>query len=84
MDGTAPIIMQADFGISGMQWLVILFVALLIFGSKLPSLMRGLGGSVKEFKKGMNEEPVPPAAPAAAPPAVTHQAVDPAPHQPPK
>ena len=30
-------------------------IALLLFGHKLPSLMRGLGGSIKEFKKGMEE-----------------------------
>jgi sec-independent protein translocase protein TatA len=39
----------------GMEWLVILFVLLLLFGAKLPSVMRNLGGSVKEFKKGMEE-----------------------------
>ena len=40
---------------AGMEWLVILIIALLLFGSKLPSVMRGLGGSIKEFKKGMDE-----------------------------
>ena len=38
----------------GYEWLVILFVALLLFGSRLPSLMRSLGGSVREFKQGMD------------------------------
>ncbi len=38
-----------------MEWLVILIIALLLFGSRLPSMMRGLGGSIKEFKKGMDE-----------------------------
>jgi len=42
---------------AGTEWLVILLVALLIFGHKLPSVMRGLGGSIKEFKKGMDEGP---------------------------
>ena len=42
---------------AGMEWLVILIIALLLFGSKLPSVMRGLGGSIKEFKKGMDEGP---------------------------
>lgn len=40
---------------AGMEWLVILIIALLLFGSRLPSMMRGLGGSIKEFKKGMDE-----------------------------
>lgn len=39
----------------GWEWLVILLVALLIFGSRLPSLMRSLGKSVSEFKKGLQE-----------------------------
>ena len=33
----------------------ILVIALLIFGSRLPSVMRSLGRSVNEFKKGVNE-----------------------------
>jgi sec-independent protein translocase protein TatA len=44
------------FGLpSGFEWIVILIVALLIFGPKLPSVMRGLGASVREFKKGTDE-----------------------------
>ena len=38
---------------AGFEWFIILVIALLIFGPKLPSVMRGLGGSLKEFKKGM-------------------------------
>ncbi|MFH1228342.1 MAG: twin-arginine translocase TatA/TatE family subunit [Planctomycetota bacterium] len=42
----------------GAQELLIIFLILIfLFGaSKLPSLARGLGKSVKEFKKGMNED----------------------------
>ena len=40
---------------AGMEWLIILIIALLLFGSRLPSMMRGMGGSIKEFKKGMEE-----------------------------
>lgn len=54
------------FGLSQWELLIILVVALLLFGHKLPTMMRGLGSSVKEFKKGMNEEAP---APAQAPPA---------------
>jgi len=38
-----------------MDWLVILLVGLLLFGSRMPSVMRNLGRSVNEFKKGLNE-----------------------------
>ena len=66
-------IVQA-FGMpAGMEWLVILVIALLLFGSRLPSMMRGLGGSIKEFKKGIEEgnpadktEPKPPTPPEGA------------------
>lgn len=38
------------------ELLIILFLALLLFGgSKLPSLMRNLGKSANEFKRGMAE-----------------------------
>lgn len=37
------------------ELLVIGFVSLLIFGNRLPSVMRSLGKSVTEFKKGINE-----------------------------
>ncbi len=37
----------------GWEWLVILIVALLIFGKRLPDVMRSLGKGVVEFKKGI-------------------------------
>jgi sec-independent protein translocase protein TatA len=39
----------------GFEWAVILLVALLLFGRRLPTLMRSLGSSVREFKKGSEE-----------------------------
>ena len=44
-------------GFPGMpEMLIVLFIALLLFGgAKLPSLMRNLGKSANEFKRGMNE-----------------------------
>ena len=39
----------------GYEVLIIGFVALLIFGNRLPTLMRSLGQGVTEFKKGINE-----------------------------
>ena len=42
------------FGIpGGYEVLIVGFVALLIFGNRLPSVMKSLGKSVTEFKKGV-------------------------------
>jgi sec-independent protein translocase protein TatA len=35
------------------ELLVVAFVSLLVFGNRLPSVMRSLGKSVTEFKKGV-------------------------------
>ena len=39
----------------GFEWLIILFVGILIFGNRLPTIARSLGRSVVEFKKGMKD-----------------------------
>jgi sec-independent protein translocase protein TatA len=51
----------AAFGIGGTELLIILAIVLLLFGgAKLPQLARGLGQSMKEFKKASkDDEPVP-------------------------
>jgi len=47
----------AVFGLGGPELLLILAVVLLLFGAKkLPELAKGLGRSVKEFKKATVEE----------------------------
>jgi sec-independent protein translocase protein TatA len=57
----------AVFGLGPTELIVILIILLVLFGgSKLPSLAKGLGQSVKEFKKATKEEEA--AAPAATEP----------------
>lgn len=39
------------------QWVIIAVIVLLLFGGrKIPELMKGLGGGIKEFKKATQEE----------------------------
>jgi sec-independent protein translocase protein TatA len=46
-----------------MHLIIILVIALIIFGpSRLPQLGEGLGKSIKEFKKALNEKKEPQAA----------------------
>jgi sec-independent protein translocase protein TatA len=41
----------------GWEWIVILFIVLLLFGGrKLPELTRSVGQSIKEFRKASTEE----------------------------
>lgn len=40
---------------SGSEWIVILILAVLIFGRRLPDIARSLGKSIAEFKKGIKE-----------------------------
>lgn len=43
--------------LGGGEFLIIVFVVLLLFGGKkIPELMKGLGRGVKSFKEGLNGE----------------------------
>ena len=39
----------------GWEWLIVLFVALLVFGSRLPSVMRTLARSIAGFRHEMDQ-----------------------------
>lgn len=42
---------------SGGSWILIAIAILLLFGGKkIPELMKGLGGGIKEFKKASKED----------------------------
>lgn len=62
-----PSLPLAVFGLGPTELIVILVILLVLFGgSKLPGLAKGLGQSIKEFKKSSKDDPEPePAKPAA-------------------
>ena len=39
----------------GVEWIVVLVVALLIFGKRLPGVAKNLGKSLTSFKKGLKD-----------------------------
>lgn len=47
--------MLAIFGLGPTELIVVGVVVLLLFGHRLPGLMRSLGRGVVEFKKGVHE-----------------------------
>jgi sec-independent protein translocase protein TatA len=48
--------LAAIFGLGGTELVIILLIIVLLFGgAKLPALAKGLGQSIKEFKKAAKE-----------------------------
>ena len=43
------------FNLGSTELIIILLVALLLFGSKLPEVARKMGRSITEFKKGLHD-----------------------------
>jgi sec-independent protein translocase protein TatA len=47
--------LYAFMGLGPMELLIVAAIVLLLFGSRLPSVMRNLGRGIVEFKKGTRE-----------------------------
>ena len=41
--------------IGGWQWVIILVVVLLLFGSRIPGIARSLGSGITEFRRGLKD-----------------------------
>lgn len=64
---TSPLFLAGIMGLGAPELVVVLVILLVLFGgSKLPSLAKGLGESIREFKKSTRDEPAPaPTAPTS-------------------
>jgi sec-independent protein translocase protein TatA len=47
--------MLAFFSMNHWEWLIVLVVALLLFGHRLPGMARSLGSGITEFKRGLKD-----------------------------
>jgi sec-independent protein translocase protein TatA len=44
--------------LSFVHWLIVIVVVFLLFGSgRLPGMIKGLGDGIREFKKGISDDP---------------------------
>ena len=41
--------------IGGWQWVIILVVVLLLFGTRIPGIARSLGSGITEFRRGLKD-----------------------------
>jgi sec-independent protein translocase protein TatA len=46
------------FGIGYTELIVVMVIVLVLFGHRLPSVMRSMGRGIKEFKEGINDAPL--------------------------
>ncbi len=65
-------------GLSPLHWLLIVGVAVLLFGGKgkISDIMGDVAKGIKSFKKGLSEDETKTAGPAEAPRALDHQATE--------
>lgn len=45
----------AMFGIGMNEMIIVMVIVLVLFGHRLPSVMRSMGRGIKEFKEGVND-----------------------------
>jgi sec-independent protein translocase protein TatA len=45
----------AMFGIGMQEMIIVMVIVLVLFGHRLPSVMRSMGRGIKEFKEGVND-----------------------------
>lgn len=55
VSSNAPLLAFSLYGIGMPELIIIAIIVLLLFGNRLPSVMRSLGQSITEFKKGTRE-----------------------------
>ncbi len=48
--------LMAMFGVGYTELIVVMVIVLVLFGHRLPSVMRSMGRGIKEFKEGINDD----------------------------
>ncbi len=52
----SPVLPLFAFGLGPVELGILLVIMLILFGNRLPSVMRSLGQGITEFKKGVRDE----------------------------